>query len=234
MKTGSKGSAVLRCSICEELAALEGTKLSQALGDPSVRNAIAFVSANYAVIPSLGPLTVGHCLVVSRRHSSSILLGMENEADRLEQTLQAWGQRCNRRIGVREFLAFEHGARNVSPAKELCSTCHGHLHILPLSVDSSTRVISSLRGELLDDLRSPRVSRRLQTLDTYVVAFSFSLEEFSPRGVIANAANLPSQHLRRLVAKELGTEGWDWKRSENIGILRETVNLGFEPNLAIA
>jgi len=49
-------------------------------------------------------------------------------------------------------------------------------------------------------------------------------------GAVLDASEVPSQHLRRLVADQLGIAGWNWKANMNAELLRRTLALGFEIN----
>jgi hypothetical protein len=220
------------CPICAELNAEPGTRLSAALGDLSVRNAVLMDSAAFALIPSVGPLALGHSLLVTRTHQSS-LFGSLTSVD--YKQLQALITRFSATIANRidsslEILSFEHGAMSTLPDKELCSTVHAHLHLVPMFDHVVSRIIKSVGGDSLDSLNLPTLSPIIEALTEYLLVFRVSPrgETSSPR--IQDASQLPSQFMRRLVAEEMGIKNWNWKTSSDAFLLRETIGLGFQVN----
>jgi len=84
------------------------------------------------------------------------------------------------------------------------------------------------RGFEVDDFQD--ISDALAPLQEYIVAFSLVPERKMVRGMMLDASHVPSQHLRRLVADQLGIASWDWKVNVNADLLRQTLALGFEVN----
>ena len=61
------------CTICDELRLVGRSRLAEALGDCRIHNAVLCSSRNYVIIPSIGPLAIGHALLVTRDHRKSIM-----------------------------------------------------------------------------------------------------------------------------------------------------------------
>ena len=120
------------CAICKELRGSQQTRISLALEDENVSNAVLVLSDLFAVIPSVGPLVRGHALVVTRRHSSNILASLDesgySEFREVCRQYSDWSK--NAGASDTRLLCFEHGSR-CSTEQMLCSTGHGHVTFCP-------------------------------------------------------------------------------------------------------
>lgn len=219
------------CSICDELNCSGATRLSNALGDGGISNAVLLVSENFSVIPSVGPLVCGHSLVVTRRHTSNIIANLRQPE--LDELRCLCGQFLQRLAAVTpseiHVLCFEHGSRCESQ-NQLCSTSHGHLHLVPLREEQLTAVLAALYSPSLAFNNFEEVRDALTPLYEYIVAFSLRMGCSDMRGVVLNATNIPSQYVRRVIADQLGIACWDWKADMKADLLRKTLALGFELN----
>jgi hypothetical protein len=221
------------CAICNELRTGPGTRLSRALGDDTISNATLMISDHFAVIPSVGPLVVGHNLVVTRGHSNGIMAGLpQSELPELRNICERSMEILVKDTLGLQLLCFEHGSR-CELKHSLCSTGHGHLHHLPLPNGDVEAVLNAIGGQWfeVDDFRE--ISDSLAPFQEYIVAFSLIPERKKVHGVVLDAAHVSSQHLRKLIADRLGIAGWDWKVNMNGALLRQTLALGFQLNKRI-
>jgi hypothetical protein len=221
------------CTICDELSGAKDTAFSRALGDDRISNAVLAVSEHFAIVPSIGPLVLGHSLVISRRHSNNIIAGApspqlselrtmcENSMDILLQGDPAL-----------QLFCFEHGSL-LPTEQHLCSTEHGHLHLVPLAKEEISRLIDAIGGRGFEADNFQQICNSTSALRQYIAAFCLQPKRKGFYGVVMDAAGLPSQYLRKAIARQLGTPAWDWKREVNRELLRKTIELGFEFNVQV-
>lgn len=218
------------CAICSELQCSRGSRISTALDDESILNAVSILSDQFAIIPSVGPLVLGHALAVTRRHSNNVLATPNHTAaDELAGVCHDYLSQMANRIPDVQMLCFEHGCRYAS-SKSLCSTDHGHLHLLPLSQNEISKILYNINGQRFRLGKFQEIAGVLGPFQEYVTAFVVTANSQEIGGVVLDASNVPSQYLRRVVADQLGLSGWDWKSDSNAALLRRTVALGFQPN----
>jgi hypothetical protein len=222
-----------KCAICDELAGGKQTTLSRALNDVGVSNAVMTVSDHFAVIPSVGPLVLGHSLVVTREHSSNVFAGLGHpEVRELEGVCELSMKAILAHTPDVQLLCFEHGSRSEFK-NVLCSTCHGHLHQVPLKPDDTTAVLDTLKGRTFSCNNYDEIQDLISPFQEYIVAFSLGLGRNRFKGTVLDASSVPSQFVRKVIADQLGIAWWDWKTNMNANLLRCTLALGFEVNREI-
>lgn len=220
------------CALCDELSCRAGTRLSTALGEEEIVNAVLTVSDRFAVIPSVGPLVLGHALVVTRHHSSNVLADLNHiQGAELLSVCTEYMNRTTAQIpGADGLLCFEHGSRCLTLGS-LCSTNHGHLHLLPLREADAAAILRTVSGQPFAIERFQDIPELLGGFQQqYVTAFSLASSRPEINGVVLDGAGVPSQYLRRVVAAHVRVPHWDWKRDMNADLLRRTIALGFQAN----
>ena len=221
------------CTICDELRLVGRSRLAEALGDCRIHNAVLCSSRNYVIIPSIGPLAIGHALLVTRDHRKSIMHSTATaqllEIDQLLKTL--FESEIVRRTGGETLLCFEHGTTETRDV-DLCSTSHAHLHVLPLKTTLVADVWRALGQQSNVEQRTLEgVCSTVSRLREYIACFEFSANSTVRNGLVFNASGRPSQFMRSLIMRCLGEENWDWKVDPRRNILRKTVDLGFKLNV---
>lgn len=83
------------------------------------------------VMPDICPLSVGHLLIISKRHAQ----GYANTDKATLQAVECFLTYYEERIGFRNYTIFEHGA--VIPYHAGASIDHAHIHIVPYQIDMS-------------------------------------------------------------------------------------------------
>jgi len=188
------------------------------------------MSDHFAIIPSVGPLVLGHALVVTRQHSSNVLATLNQmEIDELRSICERCLGWSASRIPEVRLLCFEHGSRCASQ-KSLCSTNHGHLHLLPLQESEVAAVLNAMGGRPFKISNFQEIDNVLSPLREYIAAFSLVPNQEAISGAVLDACDIPSQYLRKVVADQIGLDHWDWKLNLNAHLLRRTLALGFEIN----
>jgi diadenosine tetraphosphate (Ap4A) HIT family hydrolase len=204
------------CHLCAQAAGRsEGDLLAQT-AERSQASTVAANSANFCLIASIGPVTVGHALIVPKGHvmrMAGLPAPVRSEYESFKQAV--------RRAMSEEFRApvhlFEHGgdaAGEVSP----CTVSHAHLHAVPADCEVKNRL--------------PRrvLWQGVSTLDDIELAVGASeylfYEDPSGAAVVAGSdgASFPSQILRRLFVEQLRPDtDWNWRSDPRPAVLRETM-----------
>ena len=154
-------------------------------------------------MPSLGPLNMGHLLIVSKSHYTS----MSQLPAELYKDFDAVYAKV-RSLLIQEFgtaVSFEHGSVSRINAAGSCID-HAHTHMLPLD--------ASIRSELAQrfDERPLRSSTDLVDQSAEFDDYIF-LHEGNLRFVYKTDSAVPSQLVRQLIAVRLGrTNRWDWRQ----------------------
>lgn len=168
---------------------------------------------NFRVVPTVGPLTVGHLLIITKDH----YLSMAHLDPSLCREL-AYVYEETRVVLLKTYgrpIFFEHGP--VSPQKKSGQSIdHAHIHAIPAPLD------------LAVDLRKKFPEKRITGLTelkqqvTKGVPYLF-FEDVKRNRYIYDASVVPSQYLRRLVAIKLGKEDeWDWHKFPAKGEIAKT------------
>jgi diadenosine tetraphosphate (Ap4A) HIT family hydrolase len=213
------------CTICAELERRADSHLATLLRKDRVLSAVALSSEHFLVIPSIGPLTPGHSLVVTRDHVSSILLtcrGPHASAE-LRLVLSELLAKFRPFFGD-SFLIFEHGSTRFDSC--LCSTTHAHLHVVPLSKEIISSVALSLPVSTpVTNLEHAR--EVAATFGDFIFLKPLTLDEQDSPGQVIDARGMISQFLRRRIATALGQRDWNWREAPRPKILKQTIHQGF-------
>lgn len=163
-------------------------------------------SEYFLTIPALGPLCLGHAMIISRKHSAS-LLSMDflfrNEFENICSALSAaWSG---------QVLTFaEHGS-SITDGSGPC-IAHTHINVIPHVPDDLLSL--ELYGHHLI------ATGALETLPN--MKGSYFLIGRKGNWSLYNTANAPSQHIRQLLFKYYELPHWDWRLLPNESLAQET------------
>jgi len=202
------------CELCMEFAGHGSMRLARAPLAPASRT--LYRSADFVVVPTIGPIVVGHVLICPVQHRRSIAValaegdtGFASALRNVQVSLQQLAPR------LPAFL-FEHGMS--ADGSERCGACmdHAHLHIVPAQ-ECMKRVRSELDGwkQVTWD-----------TLPSAVGLGGYLLMAELGGGLLVRPgpAFVPSQYFRRIVAAAHDVAEWNWRVDPAWGNLRETVD----------
>lgn len=211
-----------QCSICDELEMSSRGRLADLLNGERVLNAFFAIGEQHAVVPSIGPICVGHSLLVSKAHKPSIFLGsISSHTSDMFALLDQFSE-ASAHNGRDSIFCFEHGMATLSCEKNLCSTTHAHLHLVPLRQQMAKDVFSSIDSPKLET-RTPDFSRLVAGYNEYFLSFIYRRSKSSLFVKILSGEKLPSQYGRKLVAEALGEHRWDWKRDAKTAEIVSTI-----------
>lgn len=167
-------------------------------------------STNFVVMPALGPLTLGHVMLVSRDHRRS-LAGMGSEAIAEYVVLRRHVEDVTG-CPSHEMLAAEHGGATLGSGGGCID--HAHINLLPWM------------GRHLDALSPglPRIEghESLRSLDgltrPYILLHTDEMR-------LHDARDAPSQAIRKAICAESGRHDWDWELFPQRALVSRTVDL---------
>jgi len=123
------------CELCDELAESQsGLALWPKLVGTDSPSRIVAEDELYVSMVSVGPIARGHCLVLPRKHRSSMSAADEHDKQFLIEFLSIFRARLAR-IYNRPLLLFEHGAPEGSGNRP-CSVSHAHWHVVPAMIQA--------------------------------------------------------------------------------------------------
>jgi hypothetical protein len=157
-------------------------------------------SNSFIVVPALGPLCIGHAMIVSRDHCVSLLsMDLPAREEFLAESITLQGAWSG------EALTFaEHGA-SCSDESGPC-IAHTHVNVIPGAGEGLLR-LEHLGHELL-------ASGSLMSMP-YVHDGYFLIGQ-ADTWRLYSSASAPSQHLRQLLYKSFGLDHWDWRLAPNM------------------
>jgi len=174
------------CALCKAVA---NQRLM--IGDVNV-NTILGRSRGFVIIPALGPLVVGHALVVSAEHRIGVRYLPEDDQHDYKNVRVHMRNYCR---GVGDtMLEAEHGARETS----LRGPCirHAHVHILPRMADASKLFRhNSACPPVKDD--------NVEAVDSYIWL------DDGRRATAYDASRVIGQEIRRTIGRYMRIDVWD-------------------------
>jgi diadenosine tetraphosphate (Ap4A) HIT family hydrolase len=156
----------------------------------------------FSVLPSLGPLTHGHRLLVPHEHVCSFGTLRDGGAMSASDIL-AWHIDRLRAEGMR-LVCFEHGLGSAGSGGG-CGVSHAHLHLIPLSMRGTRLTLpADIGGWVALPVREwPQC---LERFDNYLMVYDGGESIY-----VTSAPFVPSQYLRRWFAGQIGVKQWDWR-----------------------
>jgi hypothetical protein len=206
-----------QCSICAELRDLRHAHVSSQVGNDQ----------KFSIIPSLGPLVLGHSLLVTRSHEKSVLLYGDAATwnEEVLPLLLAFMKQISEHKEEISFVLFEHGS--TKPDSSLCSTSHAHLHIVPVDTDQIGQIKQAVEAQSICMPHSNLLSH-CRHLENFIYTSFFLSGSLGTTACLQAAGDLQSQHMRRLIAGILHLRDWNWKLDPYSGLYKQTVDRIFK------
>jgi diadenosine tetraphosphate (Ap4A) HIT family hydrolase len=216
------------CSICAELTGttgLEGSVYEQLTRRD--RSRVLWETDGLVLLPTIGPLTVGHMLMFPKDHYLSYAHLAESEFRIFAEHYTAHKKMLTDRFG--SVIAFEHGPMSQSAMGGAC-TDHAHVHFVP-SVDGDLQEVIEQRlarffqgmdypgGREISDLTEIREQADREA------PYIFFEDQRNRRWVFDVVGDLPCQFMRRVIAESVGvSDEWDWMGCPRQEVFVETVD----------
>lgn len=188
--------------------------LCLALGDlkDRIENTPLLVTKNFVVLPALGPLAVGHVLVVSRSHLPSFaMLGREllmeyEQLVHIARSLPVYAEQG--------LLEAEHGATALGSGGACID--HAHINWIPSHSDKSRM----FDGELTQIRAITSLSDLAGLTEPYIL-----MRASANDGLVYSGAAVQSQLIRRRICSLDEREDWDWAVVPGFKSVEATIEL---------
>lgn len=193
------------CVFCRELGGSRETNFSKRY--PEIASRIVGETTSLVAFPCIGQIGPGHFLVAPKTHIST-LRNAWNRIPELHEELNALLTHVHSLFEVdpKDSLYFEHGA--LCPQDGGCGIYHAHMHVIP-SVGNVDLTHNFSKQRLPHHLSIESALSSVNVDGCYLFFGSFVHGFFSQN----LTSPLPSQTLRKLVARELSNRVWDWREA---------------------
>ena len=155
-------------------------------------------SKNYVVMPAIGPLILGHVMIVSKIHFNN-LASMGNAAIiEYDQLIE----KIRKKIPLykTKLLEIEHGATETDNAG--ACIVHAHIHLIPNYGEYEEIFIDTLNKITEID----KIQNIANVKKSYIL-----VRGLSSNTKLYSATNLPSQFVRRVLFKLNDRIDWNWR-----------------------
>ena len=184
----------MTCHFCEDIF-----QKNRDLGLP-VEDSIIYEDNNIYVMPDICPLTVGHLLIITKKHFQGYANAENEVLHSVERFLCCYEEKTE----GRSYTVFEHGA--VMPSTAGASVDHAHIHIVPFRLEMH---------ELLKGFFPDYCQKELVGLAEYAERnqpYLFYKAKGDESGYVYRVGGMESQFLRKVAAKLINQkEDYDWK-----------------------
>lgn len=204
-----------KCNICKELA---GEGAEECGGDyqklVSSGENIILTGAEFAVVPSVGPLDSTHVMLVPFVHVNSFAELPKATLKEAAELLDSLQRHVYKKTGGKLFF-FESGAGELTNQSGGCIT-HAHIHCIAESPGFFDRLQQEV---LLVPAREMDFSGA-DTKSGYIWFMSSAKEAY-----ICNRPLLPSQFLRYIYAQYTARPStWNWRRNTNFLEIKKVID----------
>lgn len=189
---------------------------------------VLYQTDNFFVAPAIGPIGIeGYVLVLPKKCYNGVGNIPEELHTELEEVTQTTTKVLRETYGVNSQI-FEHGPKVAEFRGGSCLD-HAHLHVVP-----GVNIMEDIAVDLIHRVNNPGLFYRVNRVEGFRKAvdiihekkFSYLIAE-SPNGeriIIEINFRLPSQYMRKIIAKNIGSEKWDWAASPDLEIVDKTID----------
>lgn len=198
------------CTICAELhdKDFNNRSIKQICEVCEVQTRILYEDKNFVIIPSLGPISDCHILLVPKQHVNSYALLSDELLDLAERLIIKILKIIKRKYG--SCIIFEHGVLDENMLGS-ASCNHAHIHI----VSCNKSLLPLLERESLEIRKLEKLSELVNQTDRNEAYFYYS--EDGEKSFIMDDTIHKSQYMRMITAEILKIpERGNWK--QNLGI----------------
>ncbi len=190
-----------RCDFCDEFSGgLQNTYVHR-YGEHAHRRDL-LNDGVFRVFPTLGQLAAGHLLIAPSRHITSMAGLKADESNQLKSICNLVRRALEREYGPAVF--FEHGIQGTSAGG--CGIDHAHMHAVPVACEGVLDALTlEFGGCAIEGLTAVK---EIVDPDSSYLFF----EDSSGNRYVFPVMDLPSQYMRKLVAKSNGKSDWDWRK----------------------
>ncbi|MCL2065536.1 MAG: nucleoside 2-deoxyribosyltransferase [Candidatus Cloacimonetes bacterium] len=170
-----------------------------------IQDTVLYEDEHFYVITTLGCMVKGYIMIVSKKHINSMCYLTAVEWENLELLINYFREQLKMIYGIYPVI-FEHGASYVDTNKSACCVLHAHIHIVPFKLSTQEKMVTSLEMKKLENFKNLFSAG---TDRPYVFFMDNDKNLFFHD---ASDTVLPSQLIRKWIAKDIGSECWDWRQ----------------------
>ena len=179
----------------------------------SNRKTKIFETKTFCILPDYGPVTVGHALIVTKKHVTSFACLSTEELTELDAIISSLRSFVSSEYAMKlEF--FEHGS-DISLVHSMASVSHAHLHVIPTTIDLDINAMPyhwhRVTWKELCENEHYKSEGYLMFIDSSGIK---SVTDFSQP--------IP-QYFRRVYSKNNNYD-WDWKKERSQIIVDKTIS----------
>jgi diadenosine tetraphosphate (Ap4A) HIT family hydrolase len=173
-------------------------------------------TTNFVVVPTIGAFIAGYVLINSREHFRSIAELPQHLINELQHIRASVVSAISEEFSVADPVVFEHGSTGL-PARSGKCVDHLHLNIVPVDFDASKQLTRMLGApSQISDYAEIRAA--IGETTPYV------LLHHQGRMLLYEAVGVPSQLVRRLIARALRIDEWDWRAHPHLQSMLQTID----------
>lgn len=198
------------CIICSEFFYGEADKvyLTELYEYCGIKNRVLYEDEQFIVIPSLGPVSDCHLLVIPKCHVTSFAMLDAESFNNAEKIITKISHIVRTKFG--NCIVFEHGTLN-DEMKSSASCNHAHMHI----VSCNQSILPMLKRDGLQLRRITQMSQIAEQKERGKPYFYYC--ENNDFAYLMDDTIQKSQYMRILISDVLGTpERGDWKKNYGI------------------
>ena len=175
----------------------------------SFYNRPIYETENFTIIPSIGPLVLGHVLVVSKIHAECLaLMGIE----KIEELRLFILNTILKKSRNKDILFFEHGSFDGNNGG--ACVIHTHIHMIP-----NYGINYNIFDGVLKIFDTNFNSEKLANIDMpYILSFNSSNDVR-----IYEAYNVHSQMMQKAICSKMRIKEWDWRKDRKEALIHESL-----------
>jgi len=191
------------CKLCIAVKdSIENGKLSL------IENRLLYSTKSFIVVPTIGPLTPGHVMIISKKHYVNLSLMNKVIIEEIQEIIK----KIDNNSFYENYIVAEHGAFDEDNRGGAC-IIHTHLHLIPMARD-----MVNFLDKNLDYIILPSLKKITKVDYPYILLF------YNNTFKIYNSENVPTQYIRRAFYSAKGNNNnWDWRNQPKNNYNEQTI-----------
>lgn len=179
-------------------------------------NRIILETKSFIVIPTVGGFLKNYLLIVPKKHINCFGELSLCQFKELNQII-LWQKKINKKYFNMKTSMFEHGTLNPNNESGK-SIIHAHLHVFPNNISLIPEIDKYDFGiNKIDNIENLKIVSRKYNSYLYY-------NDIDNKDYIITHQGVPSQFLRKVLAKVLNIDTWNWREYPLINEIKNTTN----------
>jgi len=171
-----------------------------------LENTILFENSNFLVMPSLGSITEGYLMIITKKHINSMAELSKEEMIDLLSLLEKLKKTLYNHYGITPII-FEHGSGKKNVENASSSIIHAHIHIVPINFCKQSHV------DIITESKMSKIDIINELYNFGNTSYILYIDQNNDSYISKSTdVILPSQYMRKKIAIEKGVADlWDWR-----------------------